>query len=171
MDSVHRWSDSEVCKTLWKEVAQWTSEESMGFVLTDPQGALTFGIVPTNGGGGVATAPLPIKYRQCLVIILNLFPVMLLYGYLMEHVYGQSVISTPVRLLIGACLTTPSLTFFMIPYSLKFLGPWSLGSSSLTARQDIGTTLSVIAFIGLLAYVTGLFWPAAGYAGEGIFGS
>ncbi len=143
----------------------------MGFVLTDPQGALTFGIIPTTGGGGgVAAAPLPIKYRQCLVIILNLFPVMLLYGYLLEFVFGNWRVAVPVRLLIGACLTTPSLTFYMIPYSLKYLGPWVLGSSRVSTRQDAGITLSLIAFIILLAFVTGLFWPESGYAGDGIFG-
>lgn len=170
LDNAKKWSNSTECQAFMEEIAPWVAEDSMGFVLTDPQGALTFGIMPTGSSGSVAHAPLPIKYRQCIVIIINLYPVMLVSAWGMEFFYGNAFVHMPLRLLIAACLSVPCLTFYMIPFCMKYLGPWSYGSTSLSRRKQTLTTIGLLVFVGLMSVFTSLIWPDSGYAGSGIFG-
>ncbi len=171
MENAKHWTESNVCKQLWEEVKPWTNEESMGFVLTDPQGNLTFGIMPVSDQGTLPQAALPIRYRQCLIILLNLYPIILFFGYVLEFFYGKYDVSMPVRSLIGASFSVPCLTFFMIPFTMKYLGAWSFGNPSVTPVHAWSITIGIVAFLVILAYVVGMHWPEPGYAGNGVYGS
>jgi len=163
------WTASATCEQLWAEVRPWVAEESMGFMLTDPQGSTTLGIMPTGTNGTVPKTPLPIKYRQCLIVLFALYPTMLVIAVLMEFVYGTMKTPIPLRLFIGAGLSVPALTFICIPFLMNYLGPWSFGSSAISARQDLGITLGLLGGLAVLTVVMSCVWPADGYAGDGIF--
>jgi len=169
LENAKLWTASAQCAELWAEVRPWVAEESMGFVLTDPQGATTLGIMPTTANGTVPKAPLPIKYRQCLIILFALYPTMLVIAILMEYVYGTMKTPVPLRLFIGAGISVPALTFICIPFLMKYLGPWSFGSATISAREDLGITLGLVGGLAALTVATSFVWPDEGFAGAGIF--
>ena len=170
LENAKLWTTSAKCIELWQEVRPWVAEESMGFVLSDPQGSTTFGIMPSAAmTGTVPKTPLPIKYRQCLIILFALYPVILLFALLMDFVYGTMNTPVPLRLFIGASLSVPSLTFVCIPFLMKHLGPWSFGSPALSKQQDIGITLGLLAGMATITIVASFVWPDPGFAGKGIF--
>lgn len=183
-DDAKSWTESNVAHRLWEECEPFTNDTNIA-ILMDGSPEI-WGMSPSSSGKheGPGPAPKPLPLRQSLTVLVNLYPLLVVLSFLLEFVFGTADVPVPVRLFVGTAISVPTLTYCMIPYSMRYLGPWVFGqmhssdesesdsySSWAVRHRESLLTSGIPLGLLVLCVVCSAIWPGDGYAGDGFLGS
>ena len=177
------WTQSSTAHQLWEECDPFTNDTNIAILMDgNPE---IWGMTPTSSGkhegpGPAQKAPKPLPLRQSLTVLVNLYPLLVFLSFPLEYVFGTADVPVPVRLLVGTAISVPTLTYIMIPFTMRYLSSWVFGqmpvvdgedSSILVRNKELLLTCGIPLGLVVLCVVCSVIWPVAGFAGDGILGS
>jgi antibiotic biosynthesis monooxygenase (ABM) superfamily enzyme len=175
-ENAERWTGSDKAHILYVEVDEWTVERNMAILSNVLDTAAIFGMSSSEKSDsipeGYNLVKKPIPFRQSLTVLLSLYPLLLLLSYVLEFIYGKATfdkIPLPTRLFVGTIISVPTLTYFMIPYSMKFLKPWVFGELEIGSSKEWMTTIAIITSLLVICITCSLIWPDKEFWGPGVF--